>query len=57
MMDFVIGLSRMTMGYDIVWFIVDRFTKLAWFVPIRTIKIGESNLALYIVDCYATWDS
>ena len=35
-MDFVIGLPRSQEGYDAIWMIVDRLTKTAHFIAIRT---------------------
>ena len=35
-MDFVVGLSKTQLGHDAVWVIVDRLTKLAYFLPVRT---------------------
>ena len=36
-MDFVTGLLRTSQGLGTVWVVVDRFTKFAHFLPIRTI--------------------
>jgi hypothetical protein len=47
-MDFIVGLPRTQSGYDSFWVIVDRLTKVAHFIPIKT-TYSESQLAeLYI---------
>jgi hypothetical protein len=35
-MDFIVGLSRTTKGFDSIWVIIDRLTKIAHFLPIKT---------------------
>ncbi len=35
-MDFIVGLPRTATGYDSIWVIVDRLTKTARFIPIKT---------------------
>jgi hypothetical protein len=35
-MDFIVGLSRTQLGYESIWVIVDRLTKVAHFIPIKT---------------------
>ncbi|WVZ79827.1 hypothetical protein U9M48_027359 [Paspalum notatum var. saurae] len=35
-MDFVVGLPRTRKGYDSIWVIIDRFTKSAHFLPVKT---------------------
>ena len=47
-MDFVVGLPHTQAGFDALWVIVDRLTKSAHFLPIRT-KFSLDRLAeLYI---------
>ena len=47
-MDFVVGLPRTRAGMDVIWVIVDRLTKSAHFLPVRT-KFSLDRLAeLYI---------
>jgi hypothetical protein len=35
-MDFIVGLPRTTQGYDFIWVIIDRLTKIAHFLPVKT---------------------
>jgi hypothetical protein len=35
-MDFIVGLPRTTKGFDSIWVIVDRLTKIAHFLPVKT---------------------
>jgi hypothetical protein len=35
-MDFIVGLPRTWDGYDSIWVIVDRLTKVALFIPVKT---------------------
>ena len=47
-MDFVVGLPRTRAGFNVIWVIVDRLTKSAHFLPVRT-KFSLDRLAeLYI---------
>jgi hypothetical protein len=47
-MDFIMGLSRTSHGYDSIWVIVDRLTKLAHFIPIGNRHRVEQYAELYI---------
>ncbi len=46
--DFVTRLPRTTLGYDLIWVIVDRLIKSAHFLPIRTIYSVAQYVRLYI---------
>ena len=47
-MDFVVGLPKTQKGYDSIWVIVDRLTKVAHFLPVRTNFRGEKLAQLYV---------
>jgi hypothetical protein len=47
-MDFIMGLPRTQSGYDSIWVIVDRLTKLAHFIPIKTTYSGLQLIELYM---------
>jgi hypothetical protein len=34
-MDFVVGLPRIAKGFDSIWVIIDRLTKIAHFLPVK----------------------
>jgi hypothetical protein len=43
-MDFIVGLPRTRAGYDSIWVIVDRLTKVVHFIPVKT-TYNEAMLA------------
>jgi hypothetical protein len=47
-MDFIVGLRRTRDGYDSIWVIVDRLTKVAHFIPVKTTYLGAQLVELYI---------
>ena len=47
-MDFIVGLPRTQDGYDSIWVIVDRLTKTAHFIPVRTIYTSAKLAELYM---------
>jgi hypothetical protein len=47
-MDFIVGLPRTHSGYDSIWVIVDRLTKVAHFIPVKTTYPGPQLVKLYI---------
>ena len=47
-MDFVVGLPLTGMKHDSVWFVVNRLTKLAHFLPVRTDYALDKLVELYI---------
>ncbi|GJR78403.1 putative reverse transcriptase domain-containing protein [Tanacetum coccineum] len=52
-MDFVTKLPRSSSGYDMIWFIVDRLTKSAHFLPIREDYKMEKLARIYINEIVA----
>jgi transposase InsO family protein len=47
-MDFIVGLPRTAKGYDSIWVIVDRLTKITHFFPVRVKYIVATYAELYI---------
>jgi hypothetical protein len=46
-MDFIMGLPRTQSGYDSISVIVDRLTKVAHFIPVKTTYSGPELAKLY----------
>jgi hypothetical protein len=47
-MDFIVGLPCTSSGYDSIWVIVDRLTKVAHFIPVKTTYSGPKLVELYM---------
>jgi hypothetical protein len=47
-MDFIVRLPTTQSGYDSIWVIVDRFSKVAHFIPVKTMYKGAKLAKLYI---------
>jgi transposase InsO family protein len=47
-MDFITRLPRTQKGYDVIWVIVDRRTKVAHFIPVKTTYKGSQLAELYM---------
>jgi hypothetical protein len=47
-MDFIVGLPRTQARYNSIWVIVDRLTKVAHFIPVKTTYSGAKLAELYM---------
>jgi hypothetical protein len=47
-MGFIVGLPCTQAGYDSIWVIVDRLTKVAHFIPVKTTYSGAKLAELYM---------
>jgi hypothetical protein len=47
--DFIVGLPRTQAGYDSIWVIVDRLTKVAHFILVNTNYSGAKLVELYML--------
>jgi hypothetical protein len=47
-MDFIVGLPRTQAGYNSIWVIVDRLTKVAHFTPVKTTYSSAKLAELYM---------
>jgi hypothetical protein len=47
-MDFIVRLRRTQAGYDSIWVIVDRLTKVAHFIPVKATYSGAKLAELYM---------
>jgi hypothetical protein len=48
-MDFIMGLPRTQSGYNSIWVIVDRLTKVAHFISVKTTYSGLQLAELYML--------
>jgi transposase InsO family protein len=48
-MDFIVGLPRTKSKYDSIWVIVDRLTKVAHFIPVKTTYSRPQLAELYML--------
>jgi hypothetical protein len=47
-MDFIVGLSRTQSGYDSIWVIMDRLTRVAHFIPVKPTYSRPQLAELYM---------
>jgi hypothetical protein len=47
-MDFIVGLPRTANGFDSIWVIIDRLTKITHFLPVKVKYIVATYAKLYI---------
>jgi hypothetical protein len=47
-MNFIMGLPKTQSGHDSIWVIVDHLSKVAHFIPVKTIYMGSKLAELYI---------
>jgi hypothetical protein len=47
-MDFIVGLPRTSKGFDSIWVIIDRLTKIAHFLPVKVKYTVATYAELYI---------
>jgi hypothetical protein len=47
-MDFIVGLPATQSSYDFIWVIIDHFSKVAHFIPVKTTYKGAKLAELYI---------
>ena len=47
-MDFITGLPKTRLGYDSIWAVVDRLTKVAHFIPVKTTYTSAKLAKIYM---------
>jgi len=48
--DFVVGLPRSPRGQDIIWVVIDRLSKVAHFIPIRSTSTASDLAPIYVLE-------
>ena len=51
-LDFVVGLPRTKKQYDSIWVIVDRLTKFAYFIPVKSTYLAEDYARIFIDEIF-----
>ena len=49
-MDFVVGLPRTQKSYDSIWVVLDRLTKFARFIPVKSTYSAKDYARIFIDD-------
>jgi hypothetical protein len=47
-MDFIVSLQTTQLGYDSIWIIMNRLTKVAHLIPVKTTYFGPQLAELYM---------
>ena len=47
-MEFVVGLSRTQKSYDSIWVVVDRLTKSARFIPVKSSYLTDYYASIFL---------